>query len=115
MITAAGNILHRIGYCRRARSRGKRRSTALKRRNALFKNIRGRVHKSCVYIAALCQPEAPRRLSGILKHIGGGCIYRYRACVCRGIGAFLPYVKLKCFKFIIAHFRFPFRKCVSCL
>ena len=68
--------------------------TALQRRNALFKDILGRIGQSAVDIARIREAKARLCMVAVVEDIRSGLVNRHCACVGCRIGLLLAYVKL---------------------
>ena len=90
------------------------RGTAFQRRDALFKDVRGRIGQAGVNVARNREAEAPFRLGGVFKHVGGGLVNRDGAGARCGVrfltGLYLEGIESK---FSVAHFQSAFQKVLN--
>ena len=105
VIAAGCNVLHGVGYGRRAARHRQSGNAAFERGNALFKHVGSGVGKSGVDVAPLFQVKTSSGLRAVFKNVGSRHVYGYGACACCGVGLFLTCVYGKSFKsvFIVLH------------
>ena len=73
----------------------------------LFKYVLCRVCQTSVNVTCICKSESCCCMCRVLKYIRCCLVNRYCSGIRCRIWFFLSYVKLKCFKFIIAHIFLP--------
>ena len=83
-----------VGDSRRSGSRGESCNAALEGCDTLLENVLCGVSQSAVDVACVSKSETGRRMSGVLENIRGRGVYRYCACVGRGVGLLLSNVEL---------------------
>ena len=81
--------------------------TTFKCCDSLFKYVLCRVCQTSVNVTCICKSESCCCMCRVLKYIRCCLVNRYCSGIRCRIWFFLSYVKLKCFKFIIAHIFLP--------
>ena len=91
---AQGDILHRVGHCRRTGRCGNRCHAPLEGRHSLLKNLHRRVRKPGINIPRVFQSKPVCRMLRVMKNVGRGLINRHRSGVCGRVRLLLSHVQL---------------------
>ena len=103
MSAVGGQGLDGIGDGRGAGGQCQCGGTAFQRCHSLLQDILRGVGQTAVDVAGIRQSEAVSGMLTVMKYIGCGLIDGNGTGIGGGIGLFLSYVKLQCFKSIVAH------------